>query len=63
VSSNSVEVIYEKKFQCIIESKHTVFIENINLINIFLKFVVQSIEFKADSLGILTDHPNLVLGI
>jgi Subtilase family/Peptidase inhibitor I9 len=38
-------------------------IENINLINIFLKFVVQSIEFKADSLGILTDHPNLVLGI
>jgi exoribonuclease II len=37
--------------------------ENINLINIFLKFVVQSIEFKADSLGILTDHPNLVLGI
>jgi exoribonuclease II len=39
------------------------FIENINLINIFLKFVVQSIEFKADSLGILTDHPNLVLGI
>jgi hypothetical protein len=38
-------------------------IENINLINIFLKFVVQSIEFKADSLGILTDHPNFVLGI
>jgi exoribonuclease II len=38
-------------------------VENVNLINIFLKFVVQSIEFKTDSLGILTDHSNLVLGI
>jgi exoribonuclease II len=44
-------------------SDELIHIENINLINIFLKFVVQSIEFKADSLEILTDHPNLVLGI
>jgi exoribonuclease II len=43
--------------------EYRVFVENINLINIFLKFVVQLIEFKPDSLEILIDHPNLVLGI